>query len=117
MKKLFYLAVMLCFIQVGISKAQTSVSTDKQKQETVSTQTTNDTKHVSGSCDSKKTVTTSTSCTSSKENPTCCQKKTTSSCCSGVSSIGKTTSVKNDKKKLEVEKDASIKQNTGTTPK
>ncbi len=116
MKKLFYLVVALCFIQVGISKAQSSVSTDKQKKETISTQTTSDVKQVSGTCDSKKSTTTSNTCTPSKENPTCCQKKGMTTGCSGTSS---TTSsmTKNDKKKVEVQKDASNTQNLGTTPK
>lgn len=117
MKKLFYLVVALCFIQVGISKAQSSVRTDKQKKETISTQTTSDVKQVSGTCDSKKSTTTSTTCTPTKENPTCCQKKEmTSGCCAGPNSTSSSTS-KNNKKKVEVQKDASNTQNLGTTPK
>ena len=116
MKKLFYLVVALCFIQVGVSNAQTSVNTDKQKKETVTTQNTSDVKQVSGTCDSKKSATTSTTCVPTKENPSCCQKKGTTTGCSGMNSTSTTTS-KTSKNKVEVQKDASNTQNLGTTPK
>ena len=124
MKKLFYLVVALCFIQVGISKAQSSVTTDKQKKEVVTTTTTTDTKQVSnGSCDSKKSMTTKSSCSPSSQAPSCCQKKgvTTTSGCSGASSTATTSGNEDAKKnklnKQDVQKDVSVKQNLGTTPK
>ncbi|GDX51559.1 hypothetical protein LBMAG27_06060 [Bacteroidota bacterium] len=125
MKKLIYLAVMLCFIQVGISKAQSSVNSDKQKKETVAPKknlnvNTSDVNSSSVSpTTTKKPVVNSTSstCTPTKENPSCCQKKTSSSCCSGTKTPEKTSSVKNNDKKVVVQNDVTGKQNLGTTPK
>ena len=100
MKKIFYLAMVLCFIQVGTSSAQTSVSTDKQKKETVSPKKDQviSTSSVN-TPDSKKTEAGTRTCTATKETPTCCQKKTGASACAGASSTASTPSVKNDKKK------------------
>ncbi len=116
MKKLFYLAVILCFVQVGITKAQTANVNDKQKQEQITKQTgTNvQTPSVTTSNESvtntSKTTSTKT-CTSTNETPSCCQKKG-GSCCGGMNSTSNTK--KSDPK---MQKDATLNQSTGTTPK
>ena len=118
MKKLFYLAVILCFVQVGISSAQTSVVNDKKTEQVSSQKSPGSDVVTPTTMTSNESVTptssnSKTSCTATKENPTCCQKKgTTSSCCSGANSTS--TSKKNNPKS---QKDASLNQNTGTTPK
>ena len=117
MKKLFYLAVILCFVQVGISKAQTANVSDKQKQEQVTKQTTTTVQSPSvTTMNESVTPMTKTSngktCTGTKNSTsTSCQKKS-GSCCGGTTSTS--TTKKCDSK---MEKDAHLNQNTGTTPK
>ena len=113
MKKLFYLAVILCFVQVGISKAQTVV-TNEQKKEQISNMQTGQTPTNTVTADKQKVETPTGSCSKTVGTPSCCQNKSASSCGSGANTVSAT---KTDKKKTEANKTASNRTPLVGTPK
>ena len=116
MKKLFYLAVILCFVQVGISKAQTTTGTDK-KMESVSSMKSpgsdvqSTTVQTNNPSVKNSEMQTSTTATKETGTPSCCQKKG-GSCCGGMT--GTTSTKQCDAKKHEEE---SSKHTSDKAPK